>query len=76
MTYAPRRLRPDQAAAAVDDLVPWREAAHLLQVTPKTVAHWMDRGRLAFVTIDRRRHVSIVEASQVEADTRKAGKRP
>lgn len=75
MTYAPRRLPTDQAAANVRDLVPWQEAARLLDVTPKTVSLWIDRGRLAYVTIDRQRLVSLTEASTVEAQTRRAGKR-
>lgn len=75
MTYRPRRLDPPAAAAVVGDLVPWREAARLLQVTPKTVAHWIDRGRLPFVTVQGRRLVSIEDASRVEVQTRRAGKR-
>jgi excisionase family DNA binding protein len=76
MTYRPRRLDPIEAAGAVQDLVPWREAAELLEVTPKTVQHWMDRGQLPFVTLEGRRRVSIQQASEVEAATRRAGKRP
>lgn len=77
MTYRPRRLDPPTAgqAAMAGDLVPWREAARLLLVTPKTVAHWMDRGRLGFLTVEGRRLVSLSEASGVERETRRAGKR-
>jgi len=81
MTYQPKRLPQHQAAAAVRDLVPYPEAARLLQVSPKTVASWMDRGRLASHTAQDpadgrfRRFVSMTEASAVEAATRRAGKR-
>lgn len=77
MTYRPRRLDPGSAgqAAMQGDLVPWREAARLLEVTPKTVGHWLDRGRLGFVTVEGRRLVSLAEASEVEHETRRAGKR-
>ena len=76
MTYQPKRLPTHQAAAAVSDLVPWREAVELLDVTPKTMQHWMDRGRLPFVTVPGHgRMVSVRDASAVEAATRRAGKR-
>lgn len=75
MTYQPKRLAAHQAAANVADLVPWREAVQLLDVTPKTMQHWMDRGRLPFVTVEGRRMVSVRDASAVEAQTRRAGKR-
>jgi len=75
VTYQPQRLPAHQAAAAVADLVPWREAVELLDVTPKTMQHWMDRGRLPFVTVEGRRLVSVRDASAVEAATRRAGKR-
>ena len=72
MTYQPSRLPPPDAAQAVIDghLVPWREAATLLGVKFATLARWVDRGKLPYITVEGCRYVNIDIASNLEATTR------
>lgn len=72
MTYRPRTIDEPTAAEAVlnGDLVPWREAAQHLEVKPATLARWIDRGKLPTITINRRRYVSLTDASTLEHATR------
>lgn len=72
MTYHHRRMDgPEAGQAALDgDLVPWREAARLAQVKPRTLARWIDRGHVPTINIDGRRYVSLEHVSEREARTR------
>lgn len=75
MTTDPYRradLPTDQAAQAAltADLVPWREAAHLAHVKPRTLARWIDRGKVPTINIDGRRYVSLEHVSAAEQATR------
>lgn len=72
MTYQPHQLDPPTAAqAATDgDLMPWREAADLIGVKFNTLARWVDRGKLRYVTIEGRRYIHLADASRLEKATR------
>ena len=75
MTYTPRHLTPDQAADALHDgdLIQWREAADLLDIPPRRMTRWMDRGQLAWITVEHRRYVILSQASALEHQIRAAG---
>lgn len=72
MTYRPDRLDPPTAASAANDgdLMPWREAADLIGVKFNTLARWVDRGKLRYITVEGRRYVHLGDASQLEHATR------
>lgn len=72
MTYNPDILPAPEAAQCVTEghLVPWREAATLLGVKFPTLARWVDRGKLPYITVEGTRYVRIDIASELEAATR------
>lgn len=68
MTYKPRTLAPHEAAAAAyrHELIPWRAAAQLAQVKPATVARWIDRGHLPYITVEGVRRVDLAHVTDLE----------
>lgn len=65
-------LPKDQAAQAAQaaDLVPWREAAALVNVKPRTLARWVDRGKVPTINVEGRRYVSLAHVADREIETR------
>lgn len=70
MTYTPAQIPPDDGARQVDDLAPWKDAADLIGVRHGTLARWVDRGKLPYITVDGRRYVNVTTAARLEAATR------
>lgn len=66
-----RRLTPAELTTADPaELLPVRDVAHLLDVTPNTVRKWIHDGRLGTAIVAGRHHVLLPHASAVEHQTR------
>lgn len=66
-----KALTPAELAGAdPHELLPVRDVAQLLNVTPNTVRKWIHDGRLGTAIVAGRHHVLLPHASAVEHQTR------